>query len=828
MSRPYLVRLAVWLAVVAGIGFLVAQWVGRDRPHLTPSMEPAAPSPAPRAAVPPPAGAGVDVLGTAARLANRWLMWASTNWVFVAELALVLALGWGRFGKGLGAFDLIYAEGRLVRLVNGLLIGLMFGNLLYLQYLPSQGGVPWGRAESPGLFPVAAGGPETQALRRAGNFLLVAWLPVLALFYLPGAVAARKWSPAADPFPALGLGLAGSPLVVAVGVCGVWLAADPLGLPPDWRDLFARTPGAAAGVIPPSDYPLHLLAGAATLLPVAGLALAGTLAFAGRVACPVWVIALLIWLFNSLYGMVRFHFTGLEYVLAALAGLVVLVANGRHSYKLSLPNLAPEYAAARTKSPDFARLGDDPAGLRPVPLTTADELLGRFKDQYRHDTNTRGKPKLVLVAASGGGIRAAVWTAAMLDGLDKAVGPRFAKHIKIVGGASGGMVAAGLMAGDKVRPAAGRSLAHVLGKDGLWPVLQTYLVRDFPSLFLPFYRDWDRGYSLEAAWHRNAPALAPGDKSPWRTTFAELHAAERAGLAPALIFSPLLVEDGRRLLISNLDLGDLATESAPTLGVGADGKPDFGREQLSCQAVEFFRLFPAAHARFEVGTAARLNATFPFVSPSVNLPTVPPRRVVDAGYFDNYGVNLLAAWLHRNRAAVKAHCAGVALVEIRGFPMEAEKNGFDGESFDPMPMHHGGGLRARVTGTVRTLTATATLATSPTRPSVKADAGGTLVSLLAGVSTPAEALIAVRSAGAYFRNDQLLGILDAEFNTPGEVPFLVRVPFECPGEAALSWAISTADRDRILAHVAGIDGTDTANLRGGVRGLAAWFGTGGG
>ena len=824
MSRSYLLRLLVWAAVVAGIGLLVAQWVGRDRPHLTPSMVP----PIVAASLPAAPAASMDILGTASRQANRWLMWASTNWVFVAELGLVLTLEWGRFAKGLGAFDLIYAESRLVRVVNGMLIGLMFGNLLFLQYLPSQAGVPWGRAEVPTLFPVAAIGPETEALRRAGNFLLVAWLPVLVLFYLPGAVAARKWSPTADRFPALGLGLALSPALVVGGVCGMWLAADPLGLPPDWRVWFSRTPGAAAGAIPDTDYPLHLLAGAATLMPVAGLALAGGLAFVGRVACPVWVIALLIWLFNSVYGMVRFHFTGLEYVLVALAGLVILVANGRHSYKLSLPNLKPEYAAARRNTLDLARLGEDPTGLRPVPLITADELLTRFRDQYRHDTNTRGKPKLVVVAASGGGIRAAVWAAAMLDGLEKAVGPRFSKQIKIIGGASGGMVAAGLLAGDRVRPAAGQSLAHVLGKDGLWPVLQTYLVRDFPSLFLPFYRDWDRGYSLEAAWHKNAPPLTPGDKSPWRTTFAELHAAERAGIAPALIFSPLLVEDGRRLLISNLDLGDLVTECAPTLGVGDDGRPDFARQQLSCQAVEFFRLFPDAHSRFEVGTAARLNATFPFVSPSVNLPTVPPRRVVDAGYFDNYGVNLLAAWLHRNRAAVKANCSGVALVEIRGFPMEAEKNGFDGESFDPMPSYRAGGLRARVTGTMRTLTATATLRTSPTRPSAKADAGNTLVSLLAGVSTPAEALIAVRSAGAYFRNDQMLGILDAEFNTPGEVPFFVRVPFECPGEAALSWAISTADRDRILAHVASIDGADTANLRGGARGLTAWFGTGGG
>jgi len=41
---------------------------------------------------------------------------------------------------------------------------------------------------------------------------------------------------------------------------------------------------------------------------------------------------------------------------------------------------------------------------------------------------------------------------------------------------------------------------------------------------------------------------------------------------------------------------------------------------------------------FTLQTAARMNAAFPVISPAVDLPTRPPRRVVDAGYFDNYGM----------------------------------------------------------------------------------------------------------------------------------------------------------------------------------------------
>ena len=44
-----------------------------------------------------------------------------------------------------------------------------------------------------------------------------------------------------------------------------------------------------------------------------------------------------------------------------------------------------------------------------------------------------------------------------------------------------------------------------------------------------------------------------------------------------------------------------------------------------------------------------MNASFPYISPAVSLPVDPPRRVVDAGYYDNYGVNLAAAWAYMNR-----------------------------------------------------------------------------------------------------------------------------------------------------------------------------------
>ena len=60
-----------------------------------------------------------------------------------------------------------------------------------------------------------------------------------------------------------------------------------------------------------------------------------------------------------------------------------------------------------------------------------------------------------------------------------------------------------------------------------------------------------------------------------------------------------------------------------------------------------------------------MSASFPYVSPAVNLPTSPPRRVVDAGYYDNYGIQVAASWIRRNHQWLARYTSGVLLVQIR-------------------------------------------------------------------------------------------------------------------------------------------------------------------
>ena len=104
----------------------------------------------------------------------------------------------------------------------------------------------------------------------------------------------------------------------------------------------------------------------------------------------------------------------------------------------------------------------------------------------------------------------------------------------------------------------------------------------------------------------------------------------------------MLIEDGRRLLLSNLDLRWVVRNSGNLLN---RDNCSYSRE-----AIQYYERFPEAgkssdSPRLKLSTAVRMSASFPFFSPTVCLPTWPRRRVVDAGYYDNYGVSVAASYL---------------------------------------------------------------------------------------------------------------------------------------------------------------------------------------
>jgi len=293
-----------------------------------------------------------------------------------------------------------------------------------------------------------------------------------------------------------------------------------------------------------------------------------------------------------------------------------------------------------------------------------------------------GQPKLVIVSVSGGATRSAYWTAVVLDRLEREI-PGFGHHVRIITGASGGMLGTAYYVTYRRAVAEGRAVephqaptptgratptdwAEAFPKESIQPLARFIALKEIWRSLCPYPLKIDRGVILERDWR------------DLRYPFSQLAGLERAGRIPSLIFSPMMIEDGRQLLISNLDLGlDREGSRLPTImtqGRQVSFSNDATQLQdVSLPAIEFFRIFPKVHDRFYVSTAVRMNASFPYVSPAVNLPTIPPRRVVDAGYYDNYGIQLAAAWIRQNHADLARLTSGVLLVQIRDSASERDR-----------------------------------------------------------------------------------------------------------------------------------------------------------
>jgi hypothetical protein len=367
---------------------------------------------------------------------------------------------------------------------------------------------------------------------------------------------------------------------------------------------------------------------------------------------------------------------------------------------------------------------------------------------------------------------------AVLTQLEQDFGPGFASQVRVLTGASGGMKAAAYWAGSLERTPLAPEPMHLdargnlitsealrqdVARDSLTPLTKRLVLHDvFPGLS---ELEPDRGDAIQQAWLEDTRGV-------FGRTVRSLQAGEVAGWRPSLVVSPMIVEDGRRLLISNLDLDVIATEATPQRALGRS-------------AIEFARFFPDA-GRLRLGTAARMSATFPYVMPAMELPTAPPLRVVDAGYYDNHGVALAAAWLLRHSAFLRGHVRRVILIEVPDALASLKKS-----------------------------------APCNDRPSL-------LATGFSGFTTPVEGIFSGRDALSAYGNDELVETVAGALNTEDAPDRFVSVSFEPPydrtecgrcaraeDEVPLSWSINTRDRERLLAGMdRGRNPEERARLRG--------------
>ena len=438
-----------------------------------------------------------------------------------------------------------------------------------------------------------------------------------------------------------------------------------------------------------------------------------------------------------------------------------------------------------------------------VLLAWKNVVGGRWKDR---------KPKLVIVTVSGGGIRASVWTSVVLRKLEATLGPDFPYHIRLITGASGGMVAGSYYATSLARPPDNMfqggtatfadlhgtgidEFVNRMATDQLDAVAGRMLFADLPGTLSPFERKNDRGRTLEQTWIR----WTGGKESPLGRSLQSYAADERMGWRPSMVYTPMMVEDGRRLLISNLDMafatrnvGGLLLEPSsrkierPTIQ-GGDFDLSIHEEDdvFSLSAVEFFRLFPEAHD-FQVTTAVRMSASFPWVSPAINLPTLPPRRVVDAAYYDNYGVNLAALWLSKMSSWLEANTSGVLVVQVRDrvsqgarTEIDFDRLGADDSVLDRLVWHGG----SKVIG-----------------PGLQA------------LSTPLIGVTNARQWTMAFRNDEQVDLQDLLFDDRSGRDFFRTVVFECPVDVSLNWKLTDREKAILIGGFGRVDGSPREEL----------------
>lgn len=264
---------------------------------------------------------------------------------------------------------------------------------------------------------------------------------------------------------------------------------------------------------------------------------------------------------------------------------------------------------------------------------------------------------MVFVAAPGGGIRAAYWTASALEatfgrpGGDNCAARRiFALH-----GASGGSVGSTIwVASDS--SSAREQVANMSVDNALSRVVAGLLLRDLPVV--TGIAEWeDRAALMEDGWMSTSTVLDPGDR-PLR--WSEL--GDGLSWVPTIVLNGASVADGCRVLIANSEglpgaPGDNCRSALPTTGGGPvsssiDPFPGlYDRESRGENAC-----FPPGFGDMSAATAALLSARFPAVSPSGSLlqcfnnsqgDGVSERVTydVDGGLFENSGLlSLLQVW----------------------------------------------------------------------------------------------------------------------------------------------------------------------------------------
>jgi hypothetical protein len=244
-------------------------------------------------------------------------------------------------------------------------------------------------------------------------------------------------------------------------------------------------------------------------------------------------------------------------------------------------------------------------------------------------TRPANNDRLTVVTASGGGIAAAAWSAEVLCGLEEIIGLPFVQSLHAISSASGGSVGSMYYLDDfsygqprskerldRIRAAASRSSLPAMTWGVAYPDLWRFVAP--PTLQCAPYLD--RGWALEEAWR--------GELVEPNATLLDWRARVAKGEMPVALFDATAVETGRQFLLTPVDV-----------------------HRAGGRRFQAYHNFLSLYQQRDINmaTAARLSATFPWVTPITRAARDaggPTLHVADGAYFDNYGMATMVEWLN--------------------------------------------------------------------------------------------------------------------------------------------------------------------------------------
>lgn len=283
-------------------------------------------------------------------------------------------------------------------------------------------------------------------------------------------------------------------------------------------------------------------------------------------------------------------------------------------------------------------------------------ILNKWKAKQKE-----ARPLIVVFNFSGGGVRSASFAMNVLQELDSATHGEIMRKTFLMTGASGGMLSAAYFRelvrqradNPNIKPRDKKYLDDI-SDDLLNPVFSSMIARDLMSPSQKFtyghYRYVkDRGYAFEEKLDRNTRNLL--DKN-----IGFYQQPESNAEVPLMILNSVVTRDLKKMMVCTQPLSFMMQ----------DEYKDSSSKMVGPDAIDFAALFKNENPMdLRMLTALRMNATYPYILPSVWLPSQPVIDVMDAGLRDNNGQESSLRFLNVFRDWINENTRGVLIIQVR-------------------------------------------------------------------------------------------------------------------------------------------------------------------